>query len=139
MCSIDVNEAGPKNAFGSRFNIPFPHSSLGPPQFAVLEWAVFPPSKTLNSPGPWWFQAKYPEWRVWDSWILSKLYGGSSKGGALEVDQYQATHPIEVAVNHPSEVQEIFDDLSALAPYGAMERRETSGEVRWDDIFLGLW
>ena len=53
MCSIDVNEAGPKNAFGSRFNIPFPHSSLGPPQFAVLEWAVFPPSKTLNSPGPW--------------------------------------------------------------------------------------
>lgn len=56
--------------------------------------------------------AKYPEWRVWDSWILSKLYGGSSKGGALEVDQYQATHPIEVAVNHPSEVQEIFDDLS---------------------------
>lgn len=61
-------------------------------------------------------QAKYPEWRVWDSWILSKLYGGSSKGGALEVDQYQATHPIEVAVNHPSEVQEIFDDLSASVP-----------------------
>ena len=34
-------------------------------------------------------EAKYPEWRVWDSWILSLLYGGSSKGGALEVDQYQ--------------------------------------------------
>jgi hypothetical protein len=32
------------------------------------------------------------------------------------VDQYQATHPIEVAVNHPSEVQEIFDDLSASVP-----------------------
>lgn len=56
--------------------------------------------------------AKYPEWRVWDSWILSLLYGGSSKGGALEVDQYQNSHPIEVSVNHPSEVQEIFDDLS---------------------------
>eukprot|EP00438_Fugacium_kawagutii_P020335 Skav220857 [mRNA] locus=scaffold1888:616743:631004:- [translate_table: standard] len=59
-----------------------------------------------------WSEAKYPEWRVWDSWILSKLYGGSSRGGALEVDQYTATHPIEVSVNHPSEVQEIFDDLS---------------------------
>lgn len=55
--------------------------------------------------------AKFPEWRVWDSWILSLLYGGK-KSGALEVDQYKATHPIEVAVNHPDEVQEIFDELS---------------------------
>ena len=48
---------------------------------------------------------------MWDSWILSLLYGGK-KSGALEVDQYKATHPIEVAVNHPDEVQEIFDELS---------------------------
>ena len=56
-------------------------------------------------------EAKYPEWRVWDSWILSKLYGGTMSG-ALEIDQYRATHPISVAVNNPSEVTETFDELS---------------------------
>lgn len=41
----------------------------------------------------------------------------------MEVDQYKATHPIEVSVNHPSEVQEIFDDLSCSTdtPSGGWE------------------
>mmetsp|Transcript_65960 Transcript_65960/g.143062 ORF Transcript_65960/g.143062 Transcript_65960/m.143062 type:complete len:913 (+) Transcript_65960:120-2858(+) len=51
----------------------------------------------------------FPAWRVWDKWGLDTLY---ASGGALEVDQYKATHAIEVPVNHPDEVQEIFDALS---------------------------
>lgn len=56
---------------------------------------------------------EYPDWRVWDHWALDLLYAGVvGRAGALEVDQYQATHAIEVPVNHPSEIQEIFDALS---------------------------
>eukprot|EP00927_Polykrikos_kofoidii_P066732 TRINITY_DN62294_c0_g1_i1.p1 TRINITY_DN62294_c0_g1~~TRINITY_DN62294_c0_g1_i1.p1 ORF type:complete len:934 (+),score=173.95 TRINITY_DN62294_c0_g1_i1:69-2804(+) len=53
--------------------------------------------------------AQFPGWRVWDRWAVDCVIGND---GAMEVDQYQDTHAVEVPLNHPSEIQEIFDGLS---------------------------
>lgn len=48
----------------------------------------------------------FPEWKMWDKFNQEVL------GSALELDALQNTHPIEVAVHHPSEIGEIFDEIS---------------------------
>lgn len=46
-----------------------------------------------------------PEWKIWDGF-------GSMRAAALRIDGLKSTHPIEMPVNHPDEVDELFDAIS---------------------------
>lgn len=48
----------------------------------------------------------YPEWNMWTQ-FMSLDYAI-----AMGKDQLHNTHPIEIEVHHPSEIDEIFDDIS---------------------------
>jgi puromycin-sensitive aminopeptidase len=50
--------------------------------------------------------ALFPEWNMWSQFINSDL------GPALQLDSLKNTHPIQVEVNHPDEINEIFDEVS---------------------------
>ncbi len=47
-----------------------------------------------------------PEWKTWEEYVSSELSRGLSK------DTLKTTHPIEVEVSSPEEIEEIFDDIS---------------------------
>jgi puromycin-sensitive aminopeptidase len=46
-----------------------------------------------------------PEWKIWDGF-------GGTRAAALRIDGLKSTHPIEMPVNHPDEVDELFDAIS---------------------------
>ncbi|KAL1452105.1 hypothetical protein WDU94_006414, partial [Cyamophila willieti] len=48
----------------------------------------------------------YPEYQFWTQFVSDKLVQG------LQLDALNSSHPIEIPVNHPSEVVEIFDTIS---------------------------
>ena len=48
----------------------------------------------------------FPEWRTWTQFIAQDYLT------ALGLDSLRSTHPIEVEVNHPREIREIFDAIS---------------------------
>lgn len=48
----------------------------------------------------------FPSWEIWTQFAYADL------GVALKLDALKNTHPIEVEVNHPSEIGEIFDEVS---------------------------
>lgn len=48
----------------------------------------------------------FPEWHMWTQFVLL------DHSQALQLDSLKNTHPIEVAVNHPDEINEIFDAVS---------------------------
>lgn len=48
----------------------------------------------------------FPEWHMWSQFLLA------DHGPALRLDALLHTHPIEVEVHHPSEIGEIFDEVS---------------------------
>eukprot|EP00092_Neocalanus_flemingeri_P031425 GFUD01034131.1.p1 GENE.GFUD01034131.1~~GFUD01034131.1.p1 ORF type:complete len:618 (-),score=220.02 GFUD01034131.1:111-1754(-) len=48
----------------------------------------------------------YPEYKIWDQFVPNTLIE------ALMLDSLDSSHPIEVDVGHPSEVDEIFDNIS---------------------------
>ncbi len=48
----------------------------------------------------------YPKWKVWTQFVYI------DQSTALELDGLKSTHPIEVDVNHPAEISEIFDEVS---------------------------
>jgi tricorn protease interacting factor F2/3 len=48
----------------------------------------------------------FPQWAVWQDFVRGET------AGALDRDSLVNTHPIEVKVNSPSEIEEIFDDIS---------------------------
>jgi tricorn protease interacting factor F2/3 len=48
----------------------------------------------------------FPQWVVWQDFVRGET------AGALGRDSLVNTHPIEVKVNSPSEIEEIFDDIS---------------------------
>lgn len=48
----------------------------------------------------------FPEWDVWTQFTYL------DHGRALELDGLNTTHPIEIDVHHPSEIDEIFDAVS---------------------------
>src|SRR5437870_1442581 len=48
----------------------------------------------------------FPQWTVWQDFVRGET------AGALERDSLVNTHPIEVKVNSPTEIEEIFDDIS---------------------------
>ncbi len=48
----------------------------------------------------------YPNWNIWTQFANHDL------GVALKLDSLHNTHPIEIKVHHPSEISEIFDEIS---------------------------
>ena len=48
----------------------------------------------------------YPEWNLWDQFIEDAM------NTAMGLDSLKTTHPIDVTVNSPSEIREIFDAIS---------------------------
>jgi tricorn protease interacting factor F2/3 len=48
----------------------------------------------------------FPQWVVWQDFVRGET------AGALGRDSLVNTHPIEVKVNSPTEIEEIFDDIS---------------------------
>jgi puromycin-sensitive aminopeptidase len=48
----------------------------------------------------------FPEWDLWTQFVYMDM------GSALSLDSLANTHPIEVPVNHPDEISEIFDAVS---------------------------
>jgi len=48
----------------------------------------------------------FPRWAVWQDFVRGET------AGALDRDSLVNTHPIEVKVNSPTEIEEIFDDIS---------------------------
>ncbi len=48
----------------------------------------------------------FPNWKIWDQFLTSDT------AVALRLDALANSHPIEVTVNHPSEINEIFDAVS---------------------------
>ncbi len=48
----------------------------------------------------------FPKWDIWTQFSTNDL------GVALRLDALATTHPIEVEVHHPSEIGEIFDEVS---------------------------
>lgn len=48
----------------------------------------------------------FPEWKIWDQFLTSDT------AVALRLDALSNSHPIEVEVHHPSEINEIFDAVS---------------------------
>ncbi len=48
----------------------------------------------------------YPEWNLWDQFIEDAM------NGAMGLDALKTTHPIDVKVNSPAEIREIFDVIS---------------------------
>ncbi|XP_076169420.1 puromycin-sensitive aminopeptidase [Ptiloglossa arizonensis] len=48
----------------------------------------------------------FPEYDIWTQFVTDTYIG------ALELDALKSSHPIEVPVGHPSEIDEIFDEIS---------------------------
>ncbi len=48
----------------------------------------------------------FPQWHMWTQFIYQDM------GGAFKLDALKTTHPIEVEVHHPSQINEIFDAVS---------------------------
>ena len=48
----------------------------------------------------------YPEWDYWDQFLDDAM------STAMSLDALKTSHPIDVKVNHPSEIREIFDSIS---------------------------
>ena len=50
--------------------------------------------------------AAFPEWQMWNQFVYSDM------GRAFSLDSLKSSHPIEVPVSHPDEIDEIFDSIS---------------------------
>jgi puromycin-sensitive aminopeptidase len=50
--------------------------------------------------------ALFPEWKVWDEYVSGITSGGKS------LDSLRSSHPVEVPVKDPGEVDQIFDAIS---------------------------
>ena len=48
----------------------------------------------------------YPEWDLWNQFVEDTM------NGAMGLDSLNSTHPIDVKVNSPAEIREIFDAIS---------------------------
>jgi tricorn protease interacting factor F2/3 len=50
--------------------------------------------------------AMYPNWRMWEDFLIGET------SGAMGLDSLRNTHPIEVEVKSPSDVEQIFDAIT---------------------------
>ena len=48
----------------------------------------------------------FPEWQMWKQFVYQDM------GSAFSLDALKSSHPIEVPVSHPDEIDEIFDNIS---------------------------
>jgi tricorn protease interacting factor F2/3 len=53
----------------------------------------------------------HPEWRIWTNFFNGKPTA-ESLAGAMDQDSTESTHPIQVQVNTPDEIEQIFDAIS---------------------------
>jgi puromycin-sensitive aminopeptidase len=74
--------------------------------------------------------AIFPEWDVWTEFCTAVC------GSAMKLDGMRSSHPIEVEVGHPDEVNEIFDHISYQK--GACLIRMVSSYVGADKLSEGL-
>jgi puromycin-sensitive aminopeptidase len=72
----------------------------------------------------------FPKWDIWTQFAFNDL------GVALKLDALNNTHPIEVKVNHPNEIGEIFDEISYSK--GASIIRMLAGYIGDDKFRQGL-
>ena len=72
----------------------------------------------------------FPEWHIWD------LYLGDRYTLALRLDSLSNSHPIEIEVNHPNEINEIFDMVSYAK--GSAMIRQLAEYIGADKFRLGL-
>lgn len=72
----------------------------------------------------------FPSWDIWTQFAFADL------GVALKLDALKHTHPIEVEVNHPNEIGEIFDEVSYSK--GASVIRMLAGYLGEKDFRDGL-
>ena len=61
-------------------------------------FATFMASKVIDS--------LHPDWRVWEDFVRNET------AGAMERDCLKRTHPIQVPVKSPDEIEQIFDQIS---------------------------
>ncbi len=50
--------------------------------------------------------ALFPEWKIWEDYVASTTSGG------LALDSLRSSHPVEVPVSNPDQVDQIFDAIS---------------------------
>lgn len=72
----------------------------------------------------------FPEWQAWVEFVQSVM------GLALALDSMKSSHPVEVPVNHPDEITEIFDAISYAK--GASIIRMISSYVGMDVFMQGM-
>ena len=48
---------------------------------------------------------------VWNQWNVWTEFVATMRKQAMSLDSLSSSHPIEVEVNHPDEVNEIFDAI----------------------------
>ncbi len=53
----------------------------------------------------------HPEWRIWTNFFNGEP-GVESLAGAMDQDSTESTHPIQVQVTSPDEIEQIFDAIS---------------------------
>jgi tricorn protease interacting factor F2/3 len=53
----------------------------------------------------------HPEWRIWEDFCNGEPRV-ECQGGAMERDSLKNTHPIQVKVDSPDEIEQIFDEIS---------------------------
>lgn len=58
--------------------------------------------------GPKAVAHQFPEWKVWNQYVANEYLG------ALHADSLKNTHPIEIEVENPYEIREIFDSITYL-------------------------
>ena len=56
----------------------------------------------------------FPDWNAWEDFVRIETSGTMSRdsSGAMNRDSLLTTHAIEVPVNSPAEIEEIFDEIS---------------------------
>ena len=74
--------------------------------------------------------ALFPHWDAWTEFVQG-VYGL-----AMSLDAMKSSHPIEVEVNHPDEISEIFDSISYAK--GASIVRMIAHYIGMDTFFEGM-
>ncbi|KAG9401552.1 hypothetical protein AC1031_009422 [Aphanomyces cochlioides] len=73
----------------------------------------------------------FPEWNVWGTFVQD-----ITLGTAMEKDAMLSSHPIEVVVHHPDEVDQIFDVISYAK--GASVIRMLANFIGIDKFYIGM-
>ncbi|ETV94444.1 hypothetical protein H310_11772 [Aphanomyces invadans] len=73
----------------------------------------------------------FPEWNVWGSFVQD-----ITMATAMQKDAMESSHPIEVIVHHPDEVDQIFDVISYAK--GASVIRMLANFIGVDKFYVGM-